>query len=71
MVGHTYGGPPQDWTTESGYDNGQMMLNTNTCLMFDIDLQINGGLYIAVPNPMAAMNVLFHTKAPNVRTGYS
>ena len=70
MVGHTYSGPPQDWTTESGYDNGQMMLNTNTCLMFDIDLQINGGIYIAVPTQWQQW-MSFSTQKPNVRTGYS
>lgn len=38
------GGAPQDWTTGSGDDDhDQMMLNTDVCLMFDVDDQINGG----------------------------
>jgi len=31
------GGPPQDWTTGRNNGNGQMMLNTDICLAFDID----------------------------------
>lgn len=40
--GPANGGPPQDWTTgRDGTD--RMMLNTDICLVYDIDDQINGG----------------------------
>jgi len=40
--GPANGGPPQDWTTgRDGTD--RMMLNTDICLAYDIDDQINGG----------------------------
>ena len=35
------GGSPQDWSTGVGNDNGRMMLNTDICLAYDIDIQIN------------------------------
>lgn len=35
------GGSPQDWSTGVGSDNGRMMLNTDMCLAYDIDIQIN------------------------------
>ncbi len=35
------GGPPQDWTT--GTSGDQMMLNTDVCLMYDIDENVDSG----------------------------
>ena len=35
-----FGSPPQDWITGDG---NQMMLNTDICLAYDIDVQINDG----------------------------
>ena len=35
------GGPPQDWTT--GTSGDRMMLNTDVCLMYDIDENVDSG----------------------------
>ena len=41
--GPANGGPPQDWTTGiDGTTDDRMMLNTDICLVYDIDDQING-----------------------------
>jgi len=37
------GSPPQDWTTGGGNSDDRMMLNTDICLAYNIDNQINGG----------------------------
>ncbi len=65
--GPSNGSPPQDWTTGSGDDNGRMMLNTDICLVYNIDVQVNGGPPCCTHTDMTNSDGSNHCPIPNVR----